>query len=110
QLRIGAKGASETGPSWLGGKVRLRKQRHVDAHRAVLATHQIREAAHGGLITDGGKAQWLGPLRESASGLAGADHGLEMVPGIGAEGHRDAQPRARRDLLERIVLARELAR
>jgi hypothetical protein len=45
EVGVLAEGARDAAPARLGGEVGLRRQRHVDAHRAVLLAGHVAEAA-----------------------------------------------------------------
>ena len=90
-------------PARLGGDVRHRVQRHVDADGAVLLPGDLAEAPHELLVADRGEPDRLRPLRQRAGGPARRRVLVECVPRVGRDGHRDAEPRRLGQLLDAVV-------
>ena len=110
ELGVFAEGAGDASPARLGGEVRLRRERHLDADGAIFLPRNISEAANQRRVADGGEAERLRPLREDRRDDAGAGDVLKMVSRIGADGERNPESGTLGDLLERIVLRRQRRR
>ena len=108
-VRVLTEGAVDSAPTWLRGEVRLRRERHVNAHCPVLLPRDIAEAAHECRISYRRKAERLWPLGELPSAHTCAEHVLEVVARVRADRERDAESRAFGDLLKCIVRGCEFA-
>ena len=103
ELEVLAEGARNARPPRLGGDVRHRVQRHVDADGAVLLPGDLAEGAHELLVAGGGEPDRLRPLRQRAGGPARRRVFVERVPRIGRDGHRNTEPRRFGQLLQAVV-------
>ncbi len=69
----------------------------------------VAKAADQVLIADRRETERFGPLREARAAAGCAEHELEVAARIGADRHRNAEPRALGDLLNLCCSARRAA-
>ena len=76
----------DAAPARLGRDVGLRRERHLDAHGAVLAPRDVTEVPNERRVADRGETQRFGPLRELIGPDARPGDVLEVAPRVRADG------------------------
>jgi hypothetical protein len=107
EVGVLAEGAIDAAPPWLGREVSLWRQRHLQAHGAILAPRDVAELPRQRRVADRREAERLGPLREAPSRDARAQHVLEVMTRVGADRDGDSEPRSLGDLLQHVALRGE---
>ncbi|MNF55932.1 hypothetical protein D3C84_374080 [compost metagenome] len=100
-----AEGAVDAAPARLGREIRLGGEGLVNADGPVLLAGDVAKALHQGGIADGGEPQGLGPLGEGPGAYAGGVGIMgEVVAGIRAHRHGDAEPHPFQQGLQPVVV------
>ena len=103
QLEVLAERAADPRPARLGGDIRHRVKRDVDADGAILLARDLAEAAHELLVARRGEPDRLRPLREAATRPAHNRVLVERVARIGRDRDRDAEPGRLGEPLQAVV-------
>ncbi len=105
ELVVLAEGAIDAAPTRLGREIRLGREGLVDADGTILLAGDVAEALHQGGVADGGEPQGLRPLGEGAGTNAGSLGIMgEMVAGIRADRHGNAEPHPFQEGLQGVVV------
>src|SRR3954462_10427801 len=103
-IRVFPERAADARPARLRRQVGLRRKGLFDPSGAVFLARYVGKPPYQRCVSNRGKTQRLGPLRESSRLHARAERALEMVSGVGADGEWDAEPRTLGNLLQSVVL------